>query len=108
MLIVDQGVADAGSLVDCLVGIHTGKATPDILDDYDRIRRDIFNNIVDTTTTTNLKRIMRRPDEIKEDEFFAVLDRIKHDSATLHALYKASFKIRSVLECYFLTVISTS
>ncbi|KEF57081.1 uncharacterized protein A1O9_07271 [Exophiala aquamarina CBS 119918] len=65
------GIADIGSLVQALVGIHTGQTTDIILDIYDEKRRAIFSTITDPISTTNMKRIMSDANEVeKSDPFF--------------------------------------
>lgn len=54
-----NGMVDVGGLADCLIGIHRGVASEDILDKYDSVRRGIFQDVVDGITTANLKRIMQ-------------------------------------------------
>ena len=51
-----SGLIDAGNVTDCLVGIHEGRAGNDILDKYDRIRRDIYYRVIDPLSTTALQR----------------------------------------------------
>ena len=66
------GIADVGSLVDCLVGIHKGLASDSILDHYDRERRDIYDKVTNPVSTENLKRLNRQDPEkaLENDEFF--------------------------------------
>lgn len=58
-----NGMVDVGGLADCLIGIHRGLADEEILDKYDSVRRDIFKDVVDGITATNLKRIMQDSSE---------------------------------------------
>lgn len=88
------GVSDVGGLVDCLVGIHEGKASMEILDKYDETRRRIFSTIVDPTTTGNLKRIIQDPDEaIANDPFVAMLKQAAVDPKIEEELMKVSSSI---------------
>ena len=83
------GVSDVGCLVDCLAGIHEGKASMDILEKYDEIRRRIFSTIVDPTTTKNLERIMQDADLARtNDEFLKLLDQAAVDPKAAEELEK--------------------
>ncbi|KIW38763.1 uncharacterized protein PV06_09708 [Exophiala oligosperma] len=53
------GIADVGSLVDCLQGIHGGRAGLKILDIYDEKRREIYHNLIDPMSSSNLKRVIQ-------------------------------------------------
>jgi 2-polyprenyl-6-methoxyphenol hydroxylase-like FAD-dependent oxidoreductase len=66
------GIADVGGLVDCLVGIAKGYADDRILDEYDRVRRDIYHKAIDPISTENLKRLNRQDPEtaLENDDFF--------------------------------------
>ncbi|KAK5047411.1 hypothetical protein LTR84_006507 [Exophiala bonariae] len=70
------GISDVSGLADCLCGIFDGKAQVDILDEYDRIRRDIYWNVTNQVSTRNLERIMKTPEELikSQDPFFSLLD----------------------------------
>lgn len=50
-------MADVGSLVDCLEGIHGGLASMAILDLYDEKRRQKYYTVTDPVSTVNLKRL---------------------------------------------------
>lgn len=65
-----NGMVDVGGLADCLIGIHRGVATEDILDKYDSVRRGIFRDVVDGITTANLNRIMQDSSEAVEADPF--------------------------------------
>ena len=85
-------MCDVGGVVDCLVGIHEGKASMDILDKYDEIRRRIFSTTVDPTTTTNLKRIMQDADEARaKDPFLTMLDQAAKDPDVMKEIEKVHF-----------------
>ncbi|KKY35456.1 putative fad binding domain-containing protein [Diaporthe ampelina] len=85
-----NGMVDVGGLADCLIGIHRGLATEDILDKYDDVRRGIFQDVVDGITTMNLERIMqdstmlanvmRGPAKLKHDFTQYYLSHDKTDS----------------------------
>lgn len=65
-----NGMVDVGGLADCLIGIHRGVASEDILDKYDSVRRGIFQDVVDGITTANLKRIMQDSSQAFEADPF--------------------------------------
>lgn len=74
------GICDAGSLVDCLLGIDSGEATMDILDLYDEHRRRIFKEVTDATSTANLKRLPQKPDGLTEtDPIFKLMGAARTD-----------------------------
>ncbi|KAH1336432.1 hypothetical protein KXW91_004083 [Aspergillus fumigatus] len=68
------GIADVGGLYDCLYGLYTGRATPDILDMYDRVRRKKYLEVIDKLSSDNLRRMFETdPDTVIEsgsDELF--------------------------------------
>lgn len=65
-----NGMVDVGGLADCLIGIHRGVASEDILDKYDSVRRGIFRDVVDGITTANLNRIMQDSSQAVEADPF--------------------------------------
>ncbi|KIW86768.1 uncharacterized protein Z519_12554 [Cladophialophora bantiana CBS 173.52] len=88
------GVADVGSLIDCLCGIHNGAASLNILEKYSEIRRQIFLNNTDVISTTNFKRIMQDAEEIAErDPFFQLLAQAKTDPHIAASLAKHDLSI---------------
>ncbi|USP74122.1 FAD/NAD(P)-binding domain-containing protein [Curvularia clavata] len=63
------GIADVGGLYDCLLGIHTGRTTPAILDSYDEIRREKWNTVVNPISSANIRRMFdQNPDTALEDD----------------------------------------
>lgn len=75
------GIADLGSLFDCLNGIHQGLADDDILDRYAEIRRKIYFDVIDPLSRENFRRLWAQdPDKAKDnDEFFKVLTKAEKD-----------------------------
>lgn len=75
------GIADVGSLYDCLVGIHTGQAGDDILDKYDEIRRQIWRDIINPISSSNMRRLIDLDADraIEQDAFLRLLKRIATD-----------------------------
>lgn len=51
------GIADVGSLIDALKGIHEKKASLKILEVYDQTRREIYHKFIDPVSSANLERI---------------------------------------------------
>lgn len=91
------GIADLGSLFDCLIGIHKGLADDDILDRYAEIRRKIYFDVIDPLSRENFRRLWAQdPDKAKEnDEFFKVLERAQKDQE----LAKELTLVGCLLEC---------
>jgi 2-polyprenyl-6-methoxyphenol hydroxylase-like FAD-dependent oxidoreductase len=76
------GIVDVGGLSDCLYGIWSGKADQDILDIYDRVRREKYSNMVDPMSSENLRRMINDPDTLMEpgkDEFLALCQKAEKD-----------------------------
>lgn len=58
------GIVDVGGLSQCLIGIAEGKATDDILDKYDEVRRRIWHEIINPVSSGNFVRVSSDPDTI--------------------------------------------
>ncbi len=67
--------------MDCLVGIHKGLASDDILDHYDRERRKIYDNVINPVSCENFTRLNRQDPETatENDEFFKLCLRGEKD-----------------------------
>ncbi|KAJ9610296.1 hypothetical protein H2200_005073 [Cladophialophora chaetospira] len=88
------GIADVGSLIDCLYGIHDGVASLNILDKYSEIRREIFLTKTDVISTANFKRVMQDAEGIADrDPFFQILAQAKRDPAIAKSLIEAQLSI---------------
>ncbi|KAJ3519628.1 hypothetical protein NM208_g14052 [Fusarium decemcellulare] len=61
---LNGAVADVGSLFDCLMAIHEGKATDDILDVYSDVRREKFNTIINPQSQSTMRTIFSDPKDI--------------------------------------------
>ena len=72
------GFADVGGLYDCLNGIYTGQADDSILDKYDEIRRQKYWEVIDTTSSSNLRRLWD-PEAIEDDSFIQAVKRAETD-----------------------------
>ncbi|OQV05092.1 FAD binding domain-containing protein [Cladophialophora immunda] len=66
------GIADIGGLYDCLLGIHQGLADDSILDQYDRVRREIYDKVINPMSSENFTRLNRQDPEkaMENDPFF--------------------------------------
>lgn len=93
------GIADVGGLFDCLVGIHKGLATDDILEHYDRARREIYTNVINPVSSENFTRLHRQdPEKAGEsDPFFQLCHKGEKDIDSSRNLQLVS----SNLSCLF-------
>lgn len=75
------GIADVGSLYECLGGIHTERADDSILDQYSDIRRKIWSDIIDPVSSDNIRRLFDQdPDKAAEnDPFLGMCQRTEKD-----------------------------
>ncbi|CRG91368.1 Para-nitrophenol 4-monooxygenase [Talaromyces islandicus] len=75
------GIADIGSLFDCLNGINQNIADDSILDKYAEIRRKLYVDVIDPTSRENFRRLWDQdPDKAREnDEFFQTLVKAETD-----------------------------
>jgi len=63
---MNSGIHDAANLAGKLVKVWRGEAGPDLLDRYDRQRRTVANEIVQTMSTANLKRLKERDPKVRK------------------------------------------
>lgn len=87
------GIVDVGGLSDCLIGIHRGVATEDILDKYDTVRRGIYHDIVDKITAANFKRVMRDPQEALKNDPILVACREAENNAEMAGKVAAMMRV---------------
>ncbi|KAJ9627972.1 hypothetical protein H2203_003191 [Taxawa tesnikishii (nom. ined.)] len=74
------GLVDVGNLYDCLYGIATGQADDSILDKYDTVRRQMYHEVIDPISTSNLRRLLyTTEEEIEKDEFYNMVKRAETD-----------------------------
>lgn len=75
------GIVDVGNLADCLIGIYQNKADSSILEKYDEIRRQKYNEIVDPISSDNIRRLFDQdPDTaLENDSFFKDCKRAETD-----------------------------
>lgn len=96
------GIADVGSLSDCLLGLYAGKADMNILDKYDEVRRGIYRDIIDPLSRTNMNRMSQDAETVLENDPFLQFARaasgdprlvakmLEVRSVCLHAVLKAN------------------
>ena len=91
------GICDVGSLVNCLYGINSGRATMNIPDHCNQQRRRIFQDIVNPRTTANLKRVAQDVSFydvegiVNGDPFFRALKAAKADKGLATELRNVSY-----------------
>lgn len=86
------GLVDAGNLFDCLYGIATGQADDSILDKYSDIRIQKYEEIINTISSANIRRLWDpSPEAIKADPFFQAVKRAETDKPFAQEMKKVSF-----------------
>lgn len=72
---------DVGGLADCLEGIYSDQADDTILDIYDTVRREKYNEIVDPVSTGNLRLLFEQDPEtaLEESEFLNMCKKAETD-----------------------------
>ena len=76
------GLADVGTLYDCLYGIHKGIADESILDRYSEVRIEKWKNIIDPISSDNMRRMWQDPQKVKHQDPFLQLCRNLADDKT--------------------------
>ncbi|PMD62287.1 FAD/NAD(P)-binding domain-containing protein [Hyaloscypha bicolor E] len=77
------GLVDVGNLYDCLLGIHLGKASPEILDKYDQVRRQKYHEVIDVVSSQNLRLLLEDPDTSEKVDGFVDLCRKANEDKEL-------------------------
>jgi len=100
------GIGDVGSLVEALVGMHTGQADDSILDKYDEVRRKIYHEVTDPISTDNIKRLYDQdPAKAMEtDTFLQMAKRAETDKEFAHQMQQVSHRLRRRLRPMRLTL----
>ncbi|KAJ0342169.1 hypothetical protein COL922a_001562 [Colletotrichum nupharicola] len=82
------GIVDVGGLVDCLVGVHEGKANDSILDIYSQVRREKYLQFIDPVSSSKLVRMYDSdPDSlVGRDEFLKAMNAAGNDPVKIKAL----------------------
>lgn len=75
------GLVDVGNLSDCLVGIHKGLADETILDRYSEVRRQKYKDVVNPTSSANMRLLWQDGETAEQDEFFRLLTKARNDPA---------------------------
>ncbi|KZP00873.1 FAD/NAD(P)-binding domain-containing protein [Calocera viscosa TUFC12733] len=101
------GLCDGGALSDCLEGILTGQASPSILDEYSRIRKQIWYDIINPMSSRNKVRLYTEDPE-KAGETDPVLKAMRlameGDEETQNAFMNAGMKGLMGLQFDFTTL----
>lgn len=94
------GIVDVGGLAECLEGIQQGLADDTILDKYDEVRRDIYNNVINPVSSSNFLRVSSQdPDKALEtDETLKMFERANHDPEVKKQVDAVRSELR-VLSC---------
>jgi len=90
------GIADVGSLYDCLLGIHKGLADDSIIEKYSQVRMQIYKDVIDPMSRDNFRRISQQdPDEAGEkDEFFQLCKKAAIDEDFSKEMCMVGFVLR--------------
>ncbi len=76
-------------MVDCLIGIHRGKADIGILEKYDEKRREIYNTVTDPTSSSNLERLFQEgATALQNDPVLQYINAVSKDPATAEQMIK--------------------
>jgi len=96
------GIVDVGGLSQCLIGIAESKATDDILDKYDEVRRRIWHEIINPVSSGNFVRVSSDPDVIADtDEVIQMSLKAWHDDEVLKAQHAFAYGICHDFSQYF-------
>ena len=97
-----SGIADAGSLIDCLYGIHDGKADLNILDRYDEDRRRVYKTQTSPISTGNLERMMKDVESVVANDPFITNLAAKNEQF-VRMLHDEDLKMTSDMTKYYTT-----
>lgn len=67
---LNGGIADVGSLYDCLIAIDEGRADDSILDLYSKVRVEKWKTIIDPQSQDTMKFIFSKPEDVIPDHPF--------------------------------------
>ncbi|KAI9926753.1 hypothetical protein MW887_003847 [Aspergillus wentii] len=81
------GLVDVGGLFDCLAGIYDGVANDSILDKYDKVRRAIYEHVVNPVSCDNLRRMFQKDPTtaLRDDGFLQMCKKAETDPSILKA-----------------------
>jgi 2-polyprenyl-6-methoxyphenol hydroxylase-like FAD-dependent oxidoreductase len=97
------GLVDVGGLAECLIGVQNGWAGDEILDKYDEIRREKFQEVINPVSSSNFLRVSATdPGEaLVKDEFLMMVEKARTDKETREELDQVCTELFSE---YFLGV----
>jgi len=97
------GLVDVGGLAECLIGVQNGWAGDEILDKYDEIRREKFQEVINPVSSSNFLRVSATdPGEaLVKDEFLMMVEKARTDKETRKELDQVCTELFSE---YFLGV----
>lgn len=85
------GIVDVGGLYDCLLGIYNDQADDSVLDKYDQVRREKYQQFINPISSDNIKRLQQDPDgALERDEFLQLLVKCQSDSKLEKQLHSAT------------------
>jgi 2-polyprenyl-6-methoxyphenol hydroxylase-like FAD-dependent oxidoreductase len=96
------GIVDVGNLFDALMGIHKGLADDSILDIYAKVRKRMWEEVIDPMSRENFRRLHDQdPEKAREnDAFFQELIKSEKDEG----LAKEFALVSNILVIEFRTV----
>lgn len=99
------GIVDVGGLYDCLAGIYEGKADDSILDKYDEIRRQKYNEIVDPISSSNLRRLFDQDPNtaLENDEFLRLCKKAEKDPVLSRQMQRGADALKHDFTQYYKT-----
>lgn len=84
------GIADVGSLYDCLMAMQDGHTDDSILDKYSEVRIKIWKEMIDPISRKNFQLIWDPNAEEQRKEFYAMTKRAQEDPEFARALANVS------------------
>ena len=76
---LNGGIADVGSLYDCLKAIHDGVADESILDVYSDVRIKKWKTIVDPQSQSTIRFIFSHPEDVPNSPLFKLAEALKNN-----------------------------
>ncbi|KAK6004307.1 hypothetical protein QM012_008169 [Aureobasidium pullulans] len=90
------GIVDVGGLFDCLAAMYDGKADATILEDYSRIRREKYLNMVDPMSLENIRRLHSQDPEtaLEKDGFLQLCKKAEKDPELAKVMLRSANDLR--------------
>lgn len=88
------GIVDIGGLADCLTGIYQNVADDSILDVYDAVRREMYREHINPTSSKWLKRMWQNPEGALERDPF--LQQVKRGESDLDEAIGLQFALNDM------------